>query len=543
MTFGDPEDSEGRRLSTTVWTAIDRKAGAVIELTIKQLRNKTSTWTVFGISFLLLTLLSAFYIDSVRQGFESIDNDGDSVDNDGDGYPLGQEKKYGSSDFDREEYPGSGLFIPSGEIYYQGPRTHTGNHTWDVEGPSTFTLDWDNINSSFPDSGQQCPDQIDDEMINTPYGWGPFSCTIEDGLKYVQFLRFEGEGTLSVADGWLATYGITTEKFDVPPEPSQNYVDEDGIDWDPDNPSSSQGFDDDGDCTQSEYNESSYGENDDSNRNGIPCDVQWVRGADGSVLQIRPDYLVDEDPVDSELMGESSHRSFIIITGKIAFSMIIGIFLPLFLALGLIRDESENGTLHYLLSKPIHRGEFIVYRLAGYLIFAGGFVLAMSLMMAVLTSILGPDGNRFSDVNMWFGIGVVTVLSLAAYGSIFNAMGLISPRYGVYFALIFGVYEFAMAVMTLFGAELVPIFSVSHWALQMIDAIVLVVWSDTIMLSQMATAFNLDTGLAFFWSPPKHTLGTGSPALAIGLSLAVLISFILLPILIGQSIFKRREID
>ena len=135
------------------------------------------------------------------------------------------------------------------------------------------------------------------------------------------------------------------------------------------------------------------------------------------------------------------------------------------------------------------------------------------------------------------------VLSLAAYGSIFNAMGLISPRYGVYFALIFGVYEFAMAVMTLFGAELVPIFSVSHWALQMIDAIVLVVWSDTIMLSQMATAFNLDTGLAFFWSPPKHTLGTGSPALAIGLSLAVLISFVLLPILIGQSIFKRREID
>ena len=52
MTFGDPEDSEGRRLSTTVWTAIDRKAGAVIELTIKQLRNKTSTWTVFGLSLI-----------------------------------------------------------------------------------------------------------------------------------------------------------------------------------------------------------------------------------------------------------------------------------------------------------------------------------------------------------------------------------------------------------------------------------------------------------------------------------------------------------
>ena len=111
--------------------------------------------------------------------------------------------------------------------------------------------------------------------------------------------------------------------------------------------------------------------------------------------------LVDEDPVDSELMGESSHRSFIIITGKIAFAMIIGIFLPLFLALGLIRDESENGTLHYLLSKPIHRGEFIVYRLFGYLIFAGGFVLLMSLLMAFVTVFLGPDGNRLADFNVW----------------------------------------------------------------------------------------------------------------------------------------------
>ena len=47
-------------------------------------------------------------------------------------------------------------------------------------------------------------------------------------------------------------------------------------------------------------------DNDDSNRNRIPCDVLWTRNADGSVIQIQPDMLVDEDPVDSELMGESS---------------------------------------------------------------------------------------------------------------------------------------------------------------------------------------------------------------------------------------------
>ncbi len=543
MSGSEINDSEGRRLSTTVWTALDRKAGAVIELTIKQLRNKTSTWTVFGVSTLLLLLLSAFYVDSVRDGFESIDNDGDSVDYDGDGYPLGQERKYGSSDFNPDEYPGSGLFIPEGEIYYNGPRSHTGNHSWDADGPSLFSGSWDNILDYYPEGDEPCPEIIDELLENTPYGWSPYSCVMANGDRYLQFLRFDGNGTLTVAQGWYAIFGVVTERFQVLPDPPEAYIDEDGIDWDPNNPSSSQGFDDDGDCTRSEYPEQVAADNDDSNRNRIPCDVLWTRGADGSVIQIQPDMLVDEDPVDSELMGESSHRSFIIITGKIAFAMIIGIFLPLLLALGLIRDESENGTLHYLLSKPIHRGEFIVYRLSGYLIFAGGFVLLMSLLMALVTVFLGPEGNRLADFNVWFGIGAVTVLSLAAYGSIFNAMGLMSPKYGVYLALIYGVYEFAMAVMTLFGAELVPVISVSHWSLQMIDAVVLVAWPDTIMLSQMSTAFNIDSGLGFFWRPPLHTFGTGSPAFAIGLSITVLLAFISLPILVGQSIFKRREID
>lgn len=537
-------DPEGRELSTTVWTALDRKAGAIIELTIKQLRNKTSTWTVIGVSMLLLVLLSAFYIDSVREGFESIDNDGDSVDYDGDGYPLGQERKYGSSDFDPSEYPGSGLFIPEGQIYYNGARSHTGNHTWNADGPSFFSGPWDSIQLEYLEADEPCPDAIDENLEDAPYSnWAPFSCLMESGDRYVQFLSFDGNGTLTVAEGWYAVYGITTERFDVAPDPPEAYIDEDGIDWDPNDPSTSQGFDDDGDCTRSEYPEQISSDRDDSNRNRIPCDVLWIRATDGSVIQIQPDMLVDEDPVDSELMGESSHRSFIIITGKIAFAMIIGIFLPLFLALGLIRDESENGTLHYLLSKPIHRGEFIVYRLSGYLIFSGGFVLLMSLAMALVTVFLGPDGNRLGDVNVWFGIGVVTVLSLAAYGSIFNALGLLSPKYGVYLALIYGVYEFAMAVMTLLGAELVPVVSVSHWALQMIDAVVLVAWPDTIMLSQMATAFNIDSGIDIFWRPPIHTFGTGSPELAIVVSLMVLIAFVSLPILVGQSIFKRREID
>ena len=109
-------DVQGRDLSETVWTRLDRKAGAVIELTIRQLRHKISTWVVLALGTILMVLLLAFYIDSIRDGFESIDNDGDSVDQDRDGYPLGQERKYGTSDWNGEEYPGSGTYIYEGEI-------------------------------------------------------------------------------------------------------------------------------------------------------------------------------------------------------------------------------------------------------------------------------------------------------------------------------------------------------------------------------------------------------------------------------------------
>ena len=42
----------GRDLSETVWTRLDRKAGAVIELTIRQLRHKISTWVVLALGMI-----------------------------------------------------------------------------------------------------------------------------------------------------------------------------------------------------------------------------------------------------------------------------------------------------------------------------------------------------------------------------------------------------------------------------------------------------------------------------------------------------------
>ena len=109
-------DRQGRDLAQTVWTRLDRKAGAITELTIRQLRHRMSTWVVLGVGTLLILMLLAFYVDSVRDGFKPIDNDGDSVDNDDDGYPFGQERRYGTSDWNPREYPGSGYYVQDGEI-------------------------------------------------------------------------------------------------------------------------------------------------------------------------------------------------------------------------------------------------------------------------------------------------------------------------------------------------------------------------------------------------------------------------------------------
>jgi ABC-type transport system involved in multi-copper enzyme maturation permease subunit len=316
------------------------------------------------------------------------------------------------------------------------------------------------------------------------------------------------------------------------------YIDEDGILWDGRDVSEiGTEIDDDGDCLLLM--------NDDNN-NGIPCDVIWILDADGDeIIDIRADFNVNEDPAEGEYVGESSHRTFIIGTGKMAFVMLLGIFIPLFLALGLVRDETENGTLHYLLSKPIHRAEFILYRLLGYLLLTGTYILVLVLLMALITSLIGPGESliRLSDFPVWLGIGLATILVLAAYGAMYNTLGLIFPKYGVYMCIILGVWEFIMGFFTLtLPSANVPMLSVSHCALQIIDAIVLIAWPDTLQYSQMADAFGFDSPLPFFCQPPVHTLETQSPVVALLVSIAVLLVITLGMIGIGQSSFKNREI-
>jgi len=551
-------DKKGLSLKESVWSQLDRKAGAIIELTIRQLRHRLSTWVVLGVGVLIILLLLAFYVDSVRDGFESIDNDGDSVDEDEDGYPLGQEIKYGHSDFDSSQYPGVGKYISVGEIDHNDfLRNISGNYSWFGQGildPVWIDMnytgnEWDPI-INWQDEISTCPEGEAFTDWALEYG----SACIYGNGKYVFAGEFQASGSVEVPMGYFLAWGIYTDSFYVEPDPISMYIDEDDINWDGILLQSSQGFDDDGDCTRENWSEDSdwiyvddSGEvfDNDKNGNGIICDVQWILDGDGNVIDINKDSNVDEDPIDEKFMGESSHRTFIIGVGKMAFVILLGLFLPLFLSLGLIRDETENGTLHYLLSKPIHRGEFIIYRLLGYLTVTGTYILFLSLFMGLFSSLLGPGESiiRLSDMPIWLGIGFATILVLCAYGALFNTLALISPKYGIYVCISIGVWEFVMGILTIANPNwTISAISINHWALQIIDSIVLLAWPDTLQLQQMSLAFNLETGLDIFWKPPAHTLGTSNPLISIFVSIIILSLFTVSMLGIGQSIFKNKEI-
>ena len=92
--------------SNTIFRALDRKAAAITEFTMRQYRTKISTWVVLIVGFLAISLLLLFYIDGMQQEYQSIDNDGDSADWDGDGYPTGQERLYGTNPNSPDSHPG-----------------------------------------------------------------------------------------------------------------------------------------------------------------------------------------------------------------------------------------------------------------------------------------------------------------------------------------------------------------------------------------------------------------------------------------------------
>ena len=68
-------DEKSRPLTDKVWSKLDRKATAILELTLRQYRTRLSTWTVFGVGIILILITSLFYIEAMNNPeIEMIDN-------------------------------------------------------------------------------------------------------------------------------------------------------------------------------------------------------------------------------------------------------------------------------------------------------------------------------------------------------------------------------------------------------------------------------------------------------------------------------------
>ena len=177
------------------------------------------------------------------------------------------------------------------------------------------------------------------------------------------------------------------------------------------------GADDDGDCL--EYYDTSSQR--DTNDNGVECDIIVTVDSLNSTISIISDSGVDEDPDEDKYGKEAGHRAFILGIGKFGIVYLLGIFLPLFLATGLIREEMSEGTIHYMLAKPIARGEVLLYRMLGYIGITWPFILAVCIGLCLITGFTGPSDSlfRWQDVPVWMSIAWAAMLVSLVYGTIF----------------------------------------------------------------------------------------------------------------------------
>ena len=318
-------------------------------------------------------------------------------------------------------------------------------------------------------------------------------------------------------------------------------IDEDPSNWDGTQEKSVGNVDDDGDCWSRESFDRDW------NGDGIDCNVIYNYDRNGMLTSVNADPNVDEDPNESEFLEESMHRSFLLGFGKFGFLFVLGIFIPLFLATGLIRDEQEAGTLHYLVGKPIARAEILMYRLLGFIGLAWPYFLGLIFLSALVTGFFGPGDSiyRFSDLGIWFGVLIATFLTVLAYAAIFASFGIIAPRYGVLLALLFAVWEFFMMFLGMFETTRqmgIASLSVSFWGAEIINSTGWLVWGDYALMSGQAQSIGFFAEIAL-WTVWFDPFPTTTPLLNLVISIVVLLMIVAMFVLIGQSSFKKRELN
>ena len=346
--------------------------------------------------------------------------------------------------------------------------------------------------------------------------------------------------------------------FDPPiePDPKSMYINEDGFDWDVTSRIGEQstGSDDDGDCLESNKTASQK----DTNGNGIPCDIliEYYRLSDGQIYSnIDADSGVDEDPDEEAYAKEAIHLAFVLSIGKLGFVLLLGIFLPLFMATGLIRDEMNSGTMHFMLAKPIARTEVFLYRTLGYLGIVWPYVIVLGILGALVSGFAGSGDSffRFADLGVWLAIIFATMMATLVYGMLFNALGVLW-KYGIILAIPFAAWELGMALLSMGAPDATLLrFSIIGWALMIVDAAAMLSWPNLDLFILMGnwggggdSGWDFDSSLdgagplGFFSSKPGLGL-SAFPAMII--STLVLLFQAAIFWFIGGALFKGKEIQ
>ncbi|MBL6885211.1 ABC transporter permease [Candidatus Poseidoniaceae archaeon] len=373
----------------------------------------------------------------------------------------------------------------------------------------------------------------------------------------------DGDGYPTGQERRLGTDPFSDEShpgmFDPPiePEPASNYINEDGFDWDVTGSSGSDstGYDNDGDCLNSNKTASQK----DTNENGIPCDiiVQITTSPSGEIItKVIADAGVDEDPDEDAYSREATHLAFVLSIGKLGFVLLLGIFLPLFLATGLIRDEMTSGTMHFMLAKPVARSEIFLYRVLGYLGIVWPYIIALGILGALVSGFVGSgdDFFRFADLGVWLAIIFATMMATLVYGMLFNALGVLW-KYGIILAIPFAAWELGMALLSMGAPDSTILrFSVIGWALMIVDSAAMMVWPnlDVFILmgewggggqgSDIFGSSSLRGTVPLYFFSSKPGLGLSGFASSIVATLVLLVQAVVFWF-IGGALFKGKEIQ
>ena len=326
-------------------------------------------------------------------------------------------------------------------------------------------------------------------------------------------------------------------------------IDEDPSEWDGSQLKSVGDVDNDGDCWARESFDRDW------NGDGIDCNVIYNYDKNGVLVSIDADPNVDEDPNEAEFLEESVHRSFLVGFAKFGFIFVLGLFLPMFLATGLIRNEQEAGTLHYLVGKPIARAEILMYRVLGFLGIAWPYFIGLILLCAIVTGFFGPGESvfRFSDLGIWFGILLAVLLAVLVYSVIFVTFGVAGRTTGYIAVFFYATFEFFMLLLGTATSgssaqmKALTSMSVSFWCTEIINSTAWLVWGDYDYMYGLtklpAWSFgDFNPGEFALWGIWGTPFPTTNPLLNMVVSIFILLIITVLAVLIGQSMFKKREL-